>query len=74
MCLEGTSHPDRDLQFNHINKKCKEFQEENQSVISVDTKRKSWLEISKTEVKNYAQKVANNHEKNKIESNMGKIK
>jgi transposase len=38
--IEGTSHPDRDQQFNHINEKCKEFQEENQPVISVDTKKK----------------------------------
>ena len=36
--IEGTSHPDRDQQFDHINKNCKEFQEENQPVISVDTK------------------------------------
>ena len=38
--LEGTSHPDRDQQFNHISEKCKEFQEEKQPVISVDTKKK----------------------------------
>jgi hypothetical protein len=38
--IEGTSHPDRDQQFNHINEKCKEFQEEKQPVISVDTKKK----------------------------------
>jgi len=24
--IEGTSHPDRDQQFNYINEKCKEFQ------------------------------------------------
>jgi transposase len=38
--IEGTSHPDRDQQFNHISEKCKEFQEEKQPVISVDTKKK----------------------------------
>ena len=54
--IEGTSHPDRDQQFNHINEKCKEFQDENQPVISVDTKKKEQLEISKTVVKNYVQK------------------
>ena len=37
---EGTSHPDRDAQFNHINKQCRAFQAENQPVISVDTKKK----------------------------------
>ena len=38
--IEGTSHPDRDQQFNHISEKCKEFQEEKQPVISIDTKKK----------------------------------
>jgi len=38
--IEGTSHPDRDQQFYHINEKCKAFQEEHQPVISVDTKKK----------------------------------
>jgi len=38
--IEGTSHPDRDQQFNHISEKCKEFQKEKQPVISVDTKKK----------------------------------
>ena len=38
--IEGDSHPDRDQQFNYINEKCKEFQEEHQPVISVDTKKK----------------------------------
>ncbi len=38
--IEGTSHPDRDQQFNHINETCKAFQEEGQPVVSVDTKKK----------------------------------
>ena len=38
--IEGDSHPDHDQQFNYINEKCKEFQEEHQPVISVDTKKK----------------------------------
>jgi transposase len=41
--IEGTSHPDRDQQFNYINEKCKEFQTENQPVISVDTKKKEYV-------------------------------
>ena len=41
--IEGTSHPDRDQQFNYINEKCKEFQKENQPVISVDTKKKEYI-------------------------------
>ncbi len=38
--LEGTDHPDRNLQFEHINKMVKEFQQAGQPVISVDTKKK----------------------------------
>ena len=38
--LEGTSHPDRDAQFEHINNKVKEYQAIKQPVISVDTKKR----------------------------------
>jgi transposase len=38
--LEGSSHPDRDLQFHHISGKIQEFQADRQPVISVDTKKK----------------------------------
>lgn len=38
--LEGTSHPDRDAQFEIINKKIAEYQTQGQPVISVDTKKK----------------------------------
>jgi transposase len=38
--LEGTSHPDRDAQFEHIYSKIKAFQAAEQPVISVDTKKK----------------------------------
>jgi transposase len=38
--LEGTSHPDRDAQFEYINNKAKEHQAIEQPVISVDTKKK----------------------------------
>ncbi len=37
---EGASHPDRDAQFEYINKKIKQFQEAGQPAISVDTKKK----------------------------------
>lgn len=40
---EGTSHPDRDAQFSHINATATAFLEDNQPVISVDTKAKEWL-------------------------------
>jgi transposase len=38
--LEGTSHPDRDAQFMHINAQVEAFQRRGQPVISVDTKKK----------------------------------
>lgn len=38
--IEGTNHPDRDAQFEYINRKTKDFLREEQPVISVDTKKK----------------------------------
>jgi hypothetical protein len=40
---EGTSHPDRDAQFRHINATVQQFQKKNQPVISVDTKKKELI-------------------------------
>ena len=40
---EGSSHPDRDQQFEHINASAEKFMEENQPVISVDTKKKELI-------------------------------
>jgi len=37
---EGSSHPDRDAQFQYINQQCREFQQRGQPVISVDSKKK----------------------------------
>jgi hypothetical protein len=37
---EGTSHPDRNAQFEHINRKVRRFLASKQPVISVDTKKK----------------------------------
>lgn len=43
--LEGTSHPDRNLQFEYINNKVVEFQTQGNPVVSVDTKKKelAWI-------------------------------
>ena len=38
--LEGSSHPDRNAQFEYINASVKRFQQRGQPVISVDTKKK----------------------------------
>jgi transposase len=45
--LEGSSHPDRDAQFEHIHQKVKEFQAADQPVISVDTKKKELIRTFK---------------------------
>ena len=37
---EGRQHPDRDGQFNHINKRARAFQHGGDPVVSVDTKKK----------------------------------
>jgi hypothetical protein len=38
--IEGRQHPDRDAQFQHINRRVKAFQRQWQPVVSVDTKKK----------------------------------
>src|SRR6516225_5816713 len=38
---EGTSHPDRNAQFEYINARVKDFQHRGQPVVSVDTKKKA---------------------------------
>ena len=38
--IEGASHPDRNAQFKHINRMTQEYQQKEQPVISVDTKKK----------------------------------
>jgi transposase len=41
--IEGSSHPDRDEQFRHINERCKAFEESGDPIISVDCKKKELL-------------------------------
>ena len=41
--LEGMQHPDRNAQFEHINEMIRRRLEENEPVISVDTKKKEWV-------------------------------
>jgi hypothetical protein len=41
--IEGTSHPDRDAQFERINSKCKQFEQRGDPIISVDCKKKELL-------------------------------
>jgi transposase len=41
--IEGTSHPDRDAQFHHINRNCKVFEQNGNPIISVDCKKKELL-------------------------------
>ena len=46
--LEGSSHPDRNAQFEHIHRKVRRFLKQGQPVISVIPRRGSWWETSKT--------------------------
>jgi transposase len=41
--IEGTSHPDRDAQFHHINSTCQAFEQNGHPIISVDCKKKELL-------------------------------
>jgi len=41
--FEGSSHPDRNAQFEYINSSVKDFQARNQPVVSVDTKKKELI-------------------------------
>ena len=38
--IEGGDHPDRDAQFQHINRRVKAYQKQGQPVVSVDAKKK----------------------------------
>ncbi len=41
--IEGTSHPDRDAQFQYINSTCKVFEQKGNPIISVDCKKKELI-------------------------------
>jgi Rhodopirellula transposase DDE domain len=41
--IEGISHPDRDLQFQHIKKTCALFEQNGNPIISVDCKKKELI-------------------------------
>jgi len=56
MLQTGKPHPDRNAQFEHINKKCAEFMQQGQPVISVDTKKKEMVGNFKSSGAEYSQK------------------
>jgi len=56
MLQVGTPHPDRDSQFEYINKKCGDFILKGQPVISVDTKKKELIGNFKNNGAEYSQK------------------
>ncbi len=51
---EGGTSPDRDLQFQHINRTSKEFEAEEQPIISVDAKKKELIGNYKNSGREYA--------------------
>jgi len=52
----GEPHPDRNAQFEYINKKCGEFIRQGQPVISVDTKKKEMIGEFKNDGAEYSKK------------------
>jgi len=54
--LEGTNHPDRNAQFEHINKNVQDFINQGLPVISVDTKKKENIGNYKNNGKEYRKK------------------
>jgi hypothetical protein len=54
--LEGSQHPDRDAQFNHINDCAKQFQGDDCPVLSIDTKKKENIGNYKNNGKEYSEK------------------
>ena len=54
--LEGESHPDRDRQFQHINKKCQEFEKQGHRILSIDCKKKEPLGNFKKNGREWAKK------------------
>jgi len=54
--IEGKQHPDRDAQFDHINRRARAFQRTGQPVISVDTKKKEPLGKMKNPGRTYRKK------------------
>ncbi len=54
--IEGKQHPDRDAQFEHINKRVKAFLRTGQPAISIDTKKKEPLGNMKNAGKTYQPK------------------
>ncbi len=50
---EDKQHPDRDAQFEHINKRVKAFLRKGQPAISIDTKKKESLGNMKNSGKTY---------------------
>lgn len=71
---EGNDHPDRNAQFEHINRKVKSFQRRGQPVISVDTKKKELVGNFKNGGQEYEAKKQPRRVKTKdFPTNEGKV-
>ena len=60
--LEGADHPDRDAQFQHINQRVREHQEQGQPVVSVDTKKKELVGQYKNAGQEWQPEKVNGHD------------
>lgn len=54
--IEGKSHPDREGQFEHINKKCQEFKDQGNPIIPIDCKKKEQIGNFKNNGKEWIRK------------------
>jgi len=54
--IEGKSHKDRDLQFQHINKQCALFEKNDNPIISIDCKKKEQIGNFKNNGKEWTKK------------------
>ncbi len=58
--IEGVSHPDRDVQFQHINTQCELFEKAGNPIISVDCKKKEQIGNFKNNGKEWTRKSKEN--------------
>jgi len=58
--IEGVSHPDRDVQFQHINTQCELFEKAGNPIISVDCKKKEQIGNFKNNGKEWTRKGKEN--------------
>ena len=67
---EGSSHPDRNAQFEHLNGKVKSFQRRGQPVVSVDTKKKELVGYFKNNGREWSPQTNTQPESRSVTTNL----